>query len=88
MPSSWSELRFAFGITRREYQLGVRGPAFWGLAVVGALYALWRGSAAGASLALACYQVVQLVVLGLGVVAVLLGGAAAGRDLREAVLVV
>lgn len=83
MPSSWSELRFAFGITRREYQLGVRNPAFWGLAVVGALSALWRGSAAGASLALACYQVVQLVVLGLGVVAVLLGGAAAGRDLRD-----
>ena len=83
MPMSWSELRLAAGIARREFQLSVRGPAFWGLSAFGGCYALWRATATGATPALACYQVVQLVVLGLGVVAVLLGGAAAGRDQRD-----
>lgn len=83
MPMSWYELGLASGITRRELQLSLRGPAFWGLSAAGALYALWRATATGATLALACYQVVQIAVIGLGVVAVLLGGAAAGRDARE-----
>jgi peroxiredoxin len=83
MRTFWSDLRFAAGLARREFQLGVRGPAFWGLSAVGALYALWRATAADTTTALACYQVVQAVLIGLGVVAVLFGGGAASRDLQD-----
>lgn len=79
----WRDLRIAAAIARREFQINTRGAAFWSLAAAGALYALWRGTTPQATAALACYQVVQLATMGLGVVAVLLGGAAAGRDARD-----
>jgi peroxiredoxin len=79
----WRDLRVAAAAARREFQISTRGAAFWALAAGGVLYALWRGSTPQATAALACYQVVQLATMGLGVVAVLFGGMAAGRDARE-----
>jgi hypothetical protein len=68
----------------REYQLGLRGPAFWAMAGVGALVGVWRAGAPGTSAALAAYGVWHTVVLGVGVLALLLAGAAAARDRRQA----
>jgi hypothetical protein len=79
----WRDLRVAAAAARREFQICTRGAAFWSLAAAGALYALWRGTTPQATAALACYQVVQLATMGLGVVAVLFGGTAAGRDARD-----
>jgi len=80
---NWSELRTVTAITRREFQLGVRAPVFWTLLFLGACYALWRGLSAGATSALACYQVAEVAAMGLGVVGILTGGAAASRDQRD-----
>jgi hypothetical protein len=71
-------------LTWREYQLNCRTPAFWVLAAGGAALALWRASMTGATAALAAYHVWRLVVAGVAVLAVLIGGAAAGRDKRDA----
>jgi peroxiredoxin len=79
----WRDVRVSAAAARREFQISTRGAAFWSLAGAGTLYALWRGTTPQATAALACYQVVQLATMGLGVVAVLFGGMAAGRDARD-----
>ena len=80
------DLRALAAVVRREHQVGCRGSAFWGVTVVGSLVALWRASPRGTTAALAAYQTWQLVVVGLGAVAVMLAGAAASRDRRHATL--
>src|SRR5574340_737007 len=68
----------------REYQLSSREPAIRALAIIGALIALLRASGEGVTGALAAYQVWKLAVSVLAVLAVLIGGAAAARDRRDA----
>jgi len=80
----WSELRAFLSVVRRECQLSRRSSAFYAIAAVGAMLALWRGTIPRATAALVAYQTEQIVVLGLGVAAVLLAGLAAARDRRQA----
>ena len=80
------DLRALAAVVRREHQVACRGSAFWGVTVVGSLIALWRASPRGTTAALAAYQTWQLVVVGLGAIAVMLAGAAASRDRRHATL--
>jgi peroxiredoxin len=62
--------------------MGVRGAAFWGVAGAGALLAIGRASGAGTTAELAAYRVCEALMLALGLLAVFLAGAAAGRDRR------
>ena len=71
-------------IVWREFQLNYRGPAFWVMAAGGVGIAVWRASLTGATSALAAYHVWRSAVTGLAVLAVLIGGAAAARDKRDA----
>lgn len=77
-------MRRHLSILWREYQLAVRGSAFWAVVGFGAVVAAWRASARGTTAALAAYQAWQTVVLAVGVLAALLAGAAAARDRRQA----
>ena len=81
---TWPELRASAAIIRREHQLACRSAAFWAMVALGSLLALWRATVPGTSAALAAYQTRQTIVLGVGVLAIFLGGAAA-RDRRYAV---
>ncbi len=76
----WAEVRAAAIIVRREYQLACRAPAFWAVAALGALVAVWRASTGGTTAALGAYQAWQMVTYGVGALAILLAGAAAARD--------
>lgn len=80
----WEQVRAAGAVVRREFQLACRAPAFWATVAAGALLAVWRASVPGVTSALAAYQTRQVAVLGIAVLAILLGAAAAGRDRREA----
>jgi peroxiredoxin len=70
-------------LVRREYQLACRGPAFWAVTVLGSLLAVWQASTPGTSAALAAYQTRQMVIVGIGALAILLAGSAASRDRRQ-----
>ncbi len=80
---SCSDLRAWAAVARREWQVSRRSPAFWTVAALGAVLAMWRSSAPGTSAALAAYQTEQVIVLGVGVIAILLSGSAAARDHRR-----
>lgn len=80
---TWSSARALAALARRECQLSYRSPAFWAVAGAGALLSIWRASSAGTSAALAAYGTLQVIVLGVGVLSVLLAGAAATRDRRQ-----
>jgi len=62
--------------------MAVRGAAFWGVAGACALLAIGRASGAGTTAELAAYRVCEALMLALGLLAVFLAGAAAGRDRR------
>jgi hypothetical protein len=70
-------------VARREYQLSCRGLAFWLLAAGGCALAVWRASAPGTSAPLAAYQALQVILVGVGVIAILVAGSAAARDRRQ-----
>ncbi len=68
----------------REYQLSRRSASFWAVAALGSVLAIWRGSSPGTLAAAAAYQTSQIIVLGVGVMAIVLAGSAAVRDRRRA----
>jgi hypothetical protein len=80
---TWADARAAAALVRREYQLSCRGAAFWTIAAGGAALAFWRASGPASTAAMAAYQTWRISVLGLGVLAILVGSAAAARDQRE-----
>jgi len=67
----------------REYQLCRRAANFWAAAGLGSVLVIWRASAPGMTAAVAAYQTRQVIVLGVGVLAVLFAGSAAVRDIRR-----
>jgi len=72
-------------IFARECRLAVGGASFWSLGAAGALLAAWRAAGREVTCGVAAYRASEIIVLGVGVVAVLLAGAAAARDRRQAV---
>jgi peroxiredoxin len=68
---------------RREYQLSRRAASFWSVLALGSILAVWRASAPGTPASVAAYQTWQIIVFGLGVMAILLAGSAAARDRRR-----
>ncbi len=80
---SCNDLRAWAAVVRREWQVSRRSPAFWTVAGLGSVLAMWRSSAPGTSAALAAYQSGQVIVLGVGAIAILLSGSAAARDHRR-----
>jgi peroxiredoxin len=70
------EAAAALALIRREYELCCRSPLFYAMAAVGCGLAVWRASAPGTTSALAAYQSVQLITVGLGLIAILLAGSA------------
>ncbi len=67
-----------------ECRIALRAPAFWGVAAACAVLSAWRAMGAGTTSALAAYRACEIMVVGLGLVAVFLSGSAAGRDRRGA----
>lgn len=79
----WSKAKTVAALTWREYQLACRAASFWSVAGLGAVIAIWRSSYPGTSAGVAAYQQGQVVLLGIGMIAVLFAGAAAARDSRR-----
>jgi peroxiredoxin len=78
-----SRAKAAITIIWREYQLSRRTASFWAVAGLGSVLAVWRGSSPGTPAALAAHQTWQIIVFGLGMMAILLAGSAAVRDRRR-----
>jgi len=67
----------------QECRIAFRGAAFWSLAAAGALVAAWRAATPGATSAIAAYRAAEVILLGLGVLAIFLAAASAARDRRQ-----
>lgn len=80
---TWSELRTFGAIARREHQVFSRSSTFWAVVGLGAALGAWRASPPGTSAAMAAYQTLQIIVLGIGVIAIMLAGSVATRDRRQ-----
>ena len=76
------ELAGVAALFARECRIALGAPAFWAVTGACALLAVWRATGAGTTAALAAYRTCEFMLVGLGVVAVFLAGAAAGRDRR------
>ncbi len=79
-----SNVQGVTALLRREYQLSRRSASFWAVAALGSVLGIWRGSSPGTLAAAAAHQTSQIVLLGVGVMAILLAGSAAARDRRRA----
>lgn len=80
---TWNDAQAIAAVIRREYQLSRRTASFWSVVALGSILAAWRASAPGTLPSVAAYQTSQIIVFGLGVMAILFAGSAAARDRRR-----
>lgn len=78
-----SDISWLPTILSREVRLAFRGATFWSVAAAGAVLAAWRAAIPEASSAVAAYRTSEVMLLGLGVLAIFLAASAAGLDRRQ-----